>query len=351
MYPSTKYPHYGVFVKNCVKILEENDYDIKVIALQKENNRYIKIIKYLHFYLMTVFWGILGRFDYIYGHYASHIAVPLLVINKFRNIPMIINVHGNDVVAETKSDYKYQNVVYKLLNKSNIIVVPSKYFRDVLIKKYNLIPRKILIYPSGGVDTKLFNKMDRKKALLHLGLKDGYTYIGYVSRIEQNKGWDIFLAACKKQIELNSNIRIILVGDGNQNCEYEKLVDSLKIRQYIHKYNLLAQEDIAYVYNILDVFVFPTYRKSESLGLVGLEAMSCYTKTVLPDKYGPSSYSIDMQNSFSFKSGDADDLTRVIKKALDYNLNDIPINARDTAVEYDKENTSKILLEIFENLK
>ena len=39
----------------------------------------------------------------------------------------------------------------------------------------------------------------------------------------------------------------------------------------------VTQDELVNYYNALDLFIFPTKRKSESLGLVGLEAMACKT--------------------------------------------------------------------------
>ena len=50
------------------------------------------------------------------------------------------------------------------------------------------------------------------------------------------------------------------------------------------------QEYLVNIYNSLDIFVFPTYRKSESLGLVGLEAMACETLVIASNNYGPTDY-------------------------------------------------------------
>lgn len=216
-----------------------------------------------------------------------------------------------------------------------------------LIKNYNIDPLKLVVYPSGGVNTKLFTKMSKSLAREKIGVDLNYDYIGYISRIEKNKGWDIFLKACKEIINTYKNIKIIVVGDGSQIDEYNRLVDELNIRNYIIKYELLSQEKIMYVYNALNVFVFPSNRKSESLGLVGLEAMACQALVVVSDKYGPSSYSIDLENSFIFESGNEKSLYKSISKALDYKGEEIGVNARRTAELYNHENTDSILVNYF----
>ncbi len=351
MYPSKEYPHYGIFVKHTAKILHDAGNEIDISYMKKKDGKILKICSYIMFYLNTIWKILFGKYDVLYPHYASHTALPILIATKFKHIPIVVNVHGNDVIAETKNDEKYFRIVQKILKKSSYIICPSVYFKKSVINKFSVSENKIIVYPSGGVDTNFFKKIDRQYALEHFGLETDKIYIGYVSRIEANKGWDLFLKAGKKLISENNNIRLIVVGDGLQIKQYENLIDELEIKNYIYKYNLLSQNEILYIYNSLDVFVFPTYRKSESLGLVGLEAMSCRTLTVLPDKYGPTSYGIDNVNCFVFNSKNIESLVKTIKKAL-YNSKKhfIVENARKTALQYNHENTDEILVSCFSKL-
>ena len=292
-----------------------------------------------------------GNYDILYLHYVSHTAFPVLLTAKFKRVHIVANVHGNDVIAETKSDEKYFGMVRKLLAKASCVICPSSYFQESVMNNFSVSRNRTIVYPSGGVDTDFFIDMDRQDALKHFDLDSGKTYIGYVSRIEVNKGWDIFVKAGKRLISEDDNIRLIVVGDGAQTKEYERLIDELDIKEYVYKYDLLPQSEIRYIYNLLDVFVFPTYRRSESLGLVGLEAMSCKAITVLPDKYGPTSYGVDNLNSFVFNSGDAESLVRAIKRALNSDeKKSIAENARNTAIKYNHQNTDDVLVSCFSKL-
>lgn len=351
MYPSEKYPHYGIFVKHTAEILQDKGNEIDISYMEKKDGKISKFCSYVRFYLNTIWKILFGRYDILYPHYASHTALPILIATKFKHIPIVVNIHGNDVIAETKSDKKYFRMVQKILKKSSYVICPSIYFKKSVINKFSIPGSKIIVYPSGGVDTNFFKKIDRQDALEHFGLESDKIYIGYVGRIEANKGWDLFLKAGKKLVSENNNIRLLVVGDGLQTKEYENLVNELEIKHYIYKYELLPQDEILYVYNSLDVFVFPTYRKSESLGLVGLEAMSCKTITVLPDKYGPASYGVNNMNSFVFRSKDTESLIKTIIRALNSsNKHYIAENARKTAIQYNHENTDSILVSCFSKL-
>lgn len=344
MYPSKKHPHYGIFVKRTVEVLRGAGYTINVVSLKKRKHKMTKLLAYIGFYGLVVCKGLFGKYGCIYAHYASHTAVPLLIIRKIRKTPIVMNVHGNDVIPETEADEKYTNLVRNILNKSDLVIAPSEYFKNEVKLRFGVEETRIKIYPSGGVDTEKFHKIEKNIALNHMNMSDELKYIGYVSRIEEKKGWELFLTACCNIVKDYSDIRLIVVGDGQQIHEYSNLVKEIGLDEYISKYELLSQDELLYVYNLLDVFVFPTYRKSESLGLVGLEAMACETVAVLPDRYGPSSYAADGMNSYVFKTGDADSLEKAIRLALDCNNSSICKNARKTAFEYNHDNSDRIII-------
>lgn len=350
MYPSVKYPHYGVFVQHTVETLQRAGYIIDVVSMKKNDGKLRKLFAYISFYMSVICKGLFGKYYGIYAHYASHTALPLLIISKFIKTPIVMNVHGNDVIPETRADEKYMQLVARILAKSAYVITPSEYFKKEVVERFNIPNGKIGVYPSGGINTSCFKRIARDTAIEHLNLSKNERYIGYVSRIEEKKGWDIFLKACSQIVNEYENVRLIIVGDGMQINDYNDLSEKLGLSKLIYKFELLPQSEIAYIFNALDVFVFPTYRKSESLGLVGLEAMSCETITVLPDDYGPASYGKDGVNSFMFKAGDENSLRDTIVKALNNEDESVKKNARETALQYNHENSDKIILNLLDRV-
>lgn len=351
MYPSKKYPHYGVFVRNCVNILEEASYQVSVTVLKKKDTKIGKVFGYLFFYIEGILKIIFGRYDVVYAHYASHTSLSVCIGKKInKRIKVVTNVHGNDIVAETDRDSKYLKMSKKLLDISDLIICPSMYFAEIIKSDFKIEDKKIKIYPSGGVDTELFKKCDKTKARGILGLELNKKYIGYISRIEEKKGWDILLKAYHLFLRNHNDYYLIIVGDGSQINEYNKIVDSLDLKKRIIKYKLVDQKTMSLIFNAIDCFVFPTYRKSESLGLVGLEAMACETITILPDKYGPTSYEKDKENSIVFKSGDYESLLDALEYMDRTNCDAIAHKARQTALAYSKESTNCTLLDVFSKL-
>lgn len=350
MYPSKRFPHYGIFVKNIHNILKKHGFVVDCILLKKHENKVIKLVAYFCFYCNIIVKILINNYSIIYGHYASHISFPLLVVSKIKkNLNIVVNVHGNDIVPEDKNDLKFIPYVKILLAKCNNIIAPSDYFKNILISEYGIDGKKIFVFPSGGVDMNIFHEIkDKEKIYKKYGLDVTKKHIGYISRIEEKKGWDVFLKSVKEILLFENDIEFIVVGDGSQKSDYIQLKSELGLTNVIKEFQLLPQENVCEIFNILDIFCFPTYRKSESLGLVGLESMACNTIVICSDQYGPSSYIKNEINGFTFKTGDEMSLSNTILKVINLDKgmkSQIKKNAIQTAGLYKNDRIELLLVE------
>jgi len=353
MYPSNKYKHYGVFVKNTEEILKDNDYEVDRVVMTKQTERIAKLFSYIYLYSMTLLKGIFNNYDYIYVHFVSHSSLGAVIVKRTsKNVKLILNAHGNDVLADMPFEVKNEKRSKKYFKYADKVIVPSKYYKEVIKTKYNVDEDIIYVYPSGGVDTSKFININSKDAKKEAGLNNKYSYIGYISRIEKNKGWDIFLKAIKELVDQKEikDEKFIVVGGGAEEKQFNEMVKELKIKDYLEIRNMVSQEELINIYNSLDIFVFPTYRQSESLGLVGLEAMSCETLVIASKNYGPTDYVINKSNGLFFKPEDPKDLAKKIlemKKLNQEEIKKMKKKARETAIRYDSKNTKDMLLKAF----
>lgn len=149
MYPSNKYPHYGIFVKNTEEILKTmENVQIKKVVIKKTNNLLVKILSYALFYVRIVLYVCAGRYDVLYGHFLSHISLPIIVARKInKKIKIVVNVHGNDVVPDQKKDEKWEKIIRKAIPLINYIIVPSDYFLQIMQTVYNVKKNSFLFSP------------------------------------------------------------------------------------------------------------------------------------------------------------------------------------------------------------
>lgn len=356
MYPNEQFPSYGVFVKNTEKILYDHGFDIDKAVIYKTNSKLKKICSYIKHYCNIIFKGISNKYDIIYVHYASHNALPLILLKMIkRNVEIYTNVHGSDIVPETRLQSYFQGSVKKLLQISDKVITPSFYYKDLVRNKYDLENKVIEVFPSGGIDAAVFYSIEDKSQILkELDLDQKQKYIGYVGRIDYKKGWDVLLDAVRllKEEKKLDDKKIIVVGNGKEENKFNEFIAKYELNKHIIRFDLATQEKLNKLYNCMEVFCFPTMREGESLGLVGLEAMASGVPVIGSNIGGLKDYLIDNKNGLFFNAGDSKMLKEKLEEYFKFNQEikeNMKIEARKTAQQYEVHNVKNLLVNIFSN--
>ena len=350
MYPSKEDPLFGVFIKNFISSFESLgvNFTKKALIKGKTNSSIKKVFKYFNFYVKIIRFYLSKDYDLIYVHYISHNA-PIIALMLFlfgKRKPIVINVHGSDIVKTEKSIFA--PFIKYCLKRIDCLVVPSSYFKSVVLELYPFFDSgKIEISPSGGIDFKVFHTKEQKVSpqdVFHFGL---------VSRIDNNKGWDDFIFALYSLKEKGYRFKASIAGQGKEEF---MLIDEIKKRSLedvvIFK-GLINQDKLIDLYNDIDVLVFPTKLK-EGLGLVGLEAMACSTPVIASNSSGPATYVNDSVNGFLFETGNVDELSFKMEKIIKLNKKELlkmKINSLNEAEKYESKLVVKNLSDKMKKIK
>jgi len=174
--------------------------------------------------------------------------------------------------------------VYK---DDSVITTPSQSIRGIMQgygidKRYEVIPN--------GVDDSLFHPKPeeaaafrQKLAAEHPGFEQGPLLL-YVGRIRHEKNLELLAKAMPVITARVPTTRLLLVGEGSQKPELEAFFQNHKLKSKIAWMSYMPREMLPAVYSAADVFVFPS--KTETFGLVTIEAMLCGTPVVGVDRMG-----------------------------------------------------------------
>ncbi len=347
MYPSLQYPEYGVFVKNFKEKIIKNGgvFVCESVIRGKSLGFYRKLRAYIKYYISIFKNYRKEKFDIIYIHYLSHNApiMVLLLLIFYKKSSIVVNVHGSDVVKQNKNIFKIFNNY--LLKRVDSIVVPSAYFKDVVVQNFPFFNKdKIIIYPSGGIDLNVFYNQGKNR-------KKEFT-IGFVSRINKGKGWSDFIEALAilkaKEIKFNG----VIVGSGKDEDLMKELIIEHNLSKEISHIDAVDQNKLGEIYNSFDLFVFST-KMLESLGLVGLEALACGVPVIAPDIAGPKTYLENNVNGFLYKPNEVMGIVECILRYLffsDLEKDYMVRKAIATANEYESEFVSRKLYDELQKL-
>lgn len=346
MFPSRTHPFYGIFVRTFVKNFDQTNINIIAASLISGRGKDFlqKLKKYFKFYISIISNLIQYKYDIIYVHYPSYASLPILLCLPFVSKPIILNFHGTDILSSAKLSIFFKFLLKPIIKKSHTIVVPSHYFKHLVAKQLGVKKKKIFVSPSGGIDTSIFKPSFEPT-------NNSSFILGYAGRIDEGKGWDVFLNAFAIMKDTIPDLKCKLAGSGSQTRELKELINKLNISESAIYIGPVPHQKLASFYNSLDLFIFPTELK-ESLGLVGIEALACGVPVIASKIGGLTDYIVEGKNGVFFEPGNPQDLA---KKILELYQNTslsskLKSTARMSIATYDKKIVSIKMTEKLEQI-
>ena len=260
MYPDESYPSKGVLC--VIRFVSRSGLKVHRIVKEHLQVRLAKLWAYLIFTATAVI-RLMRHSAPVYIHYVAHTALPLILTQAFRSQPVIAHAHGGDVISAP-----HQNKVTRglkrflssrVLSMANTVIVPSQFLADILVYDYEVPAAKIVIIPSGGVDTNTFRYRERQTKE-----SNKYLRIGYVGRLDKGKGVNTLIHAIYAS---KLPIKCTIVGAGSAHDSMLELITQLKLTDQITVLGSCEQDKLGDIYRSLDFLVFPS-ELEESLGLL-----------------------------------------------------------------------------------
>ncbi len=347
MWPDSQSPGYGSFVKNVIDGMKPYGIDTTYSALivGRPKGKLNKLRSYLQFYA-RIFTGFWKNYDYIYLHFPNQ-AIPLLnILYKFKHPKIVINYHGEDLLYKPSG---YTGWLGRMTERFctryvDKIIVPSEYFKKIVADREIVPVDKVVVSPSGGISETIFYP---KETIVHRNSTDK-SQLGYIGRLEQDKGINTFLEVLTRLAESTVPFEATIIGYGS---EYENVINFIKNEKLGDTVKIipgLPQSDLGPYYRKLDLFIFPS--KSESLGLTGIEAMACGIPVVGSNVGGIATYIKEGVNGYLVEPGNAEGFYNAVITFISSNKEKretLSHNAFKTAQEYYVSKVIKRLVKVF----
>lgn len=207
-----------------------------------------------------------------------------------------------------------QNIGYRI---SDIIVVYS----PLLIREWNLekYKRKIKIGREHFIDLTTFRIMRQ--------LSERANMIGFIGRMNFEKGFENFLDSLPAILESDKNLKIVIVGDGPLKHLIPKKVSKEQLENNVKIENWIPHEDLPRIYNNLKLLIIPSY--TEGLPNVLLEAMACGTPVLATPVGAIPDIIKDGETGYVMENNSPECIVKNINRALmDPTLEYIAMNAK-----------------------
>lgn len=242
-----------------------------------------------------------------------------------------------------------KHVARKMYNKCDLLIMPAQNISELFL--WNNIRTKSAIVHL-GVDIKKFVPVTiEQKADLReqLGFLNTDIIVGYHGRIGREKDLITLLRAYSRIAQLNSNVKLLIVGNG-----LESIKKQLSSREGVILVGA-KNNPIPYL-QVMDIYCMPSL--TETTCLSALEAMSCQLAVVSTQVGFIKSYIRDNYNGLFFEKQNHYHLAKNIQRLINDEKLRVTLgaNARKTIIEqfsWDKtsEGIEKALQELFEKHK
>jgi len=165
-------------------------------------------------------------------------------------------------------------------------------------------------YSSASIEKKAYNKADLQRTC-HLTVENDLPVFGIVSRLAEQKGFDI-LTACLPEI-CKMDVQLVILGTGDK--KYHQDLEALaKLYPKKISLNLKFDDPLAHkIYAGSDIFLMPS--KYEPCGLGQLISLR-YGTIPLVFKTGGLADTVNKDNGFIFSKYTQDDLLKAVKRCL-----------------------------------
>jgi glycosyltransferase involved in cell wall biosynthesis len=173
-------------------------------------------------------------------------------------------------------------------------------FESEYLRKFGIHKENIYLIPH-GIDVNHFKHTNSSKFIKIYNLEKKKIVL-FVGRLFKDKRIDILIRAfslLKKEVP--NAVLILAGGDFGYKSTVENLIQKLKLRQDVLILGHVSKMFLPELYSIAKIVVMPA--KSETFGLVALEANACKTPVIASNHWGPREIIINGKNGFLIEFG------------------------------------------------
>ena len=273
------------------------------------------------------------------------------IISKQLNIPLVHTYHTmyEDYIHYITKGY-FKKTSKKLVEYLTLfycdstateLIVPTKKTYDLFKEKYK-VKRNVHIIPT-GIEIEKYSKnysLDKiNKLKKSLNINDEKVLI-FVGRLGLEKSVDFLIENHKK-----INAKLLIIGDGPERTNLEKLVKKLKLNDKVIFTGKVALKDIGLYYKLGDIFV--TASKTETQGLTVIEALAASLPVVA---INDESFIDPIKNDYNgYLFNDKKEYINYINNLLDdkNKLARLSINAYESSLKFSNKVFASNVLKIY----
>ncbi len=218
-------------------------------------------------------------FDAIHAHdWMTYMAG--IEVSKATGKPLIIHVHSTEFDRSGEHvDQRIYDIERTGIHFAHRVICVSHLTRNIVLNRYAADPAKVDV---------VYNAIDNNGSASIVPPRIGRNekIVLFLGRITMQKGPEYFLAAAKKVLEYEENVRFVMAGSGDMIRRSIEMAAEMGIGHKVVFTGFLRGADVAREVKMADVYVMPSV--SEPFGIAPLEALSHDVPVLISKQSGVS---------------------------------------------------------------
>lgn len=280
------------FLINVCKNLDKNKFEVYILSFDGKNLYFQKELEQIGIRFLNItsrtknYQKYVKDLKKIYGEYdfdVIHFNIMnfscferIILAKKYSQARLILHSHSASI--------------QKVYRKTRFLDKVGRFFtRNIEYEKLAcgqeagewLFDKKEFLVLNNGIDVQefQFNQNNRNEIRDEFNIKDNETVMGVIAKLEEQKNPRFLMDIFFEYQKLNSDSKLLLVGEGSLREELEEKARRLEIQDKV--LFLGRRDDTEKIYSAMDIFVMPSWFEGFSIAIVEAQVngLKCYTST------------------------------------------------------------------------
>ena len=295
------------------------------------------------------------RPDIVHSHHPFLLGDTALLIAASFDVPLVFTHHTRH---ELYTHYvpldspQLKRFVIQLsigyANLSDQVIAPSQSIAEIL--QGRRVETAIEVIPT-GVDVQRMAQGNGSAIRKRMNIPPDAILIGHTGRLAPEKNLKFLAEAVTEFIDSHPKTHFMVVGEGSSRNEIESVFKNSSLDSNLHFTGSLKGQDLVDSYHAMDIFAFAS--KSETQGMVLVEAMAAGIPVVALDAPGARDVIIHNKNGWLIDSDDPAAFVSALKQASFHSREDeaqLQQALQQTAEEFSMNRSAERALALYTTL-
>jgi glycosyltransferase involved in cell wall biosynthesis len=222
-------------------------------------------------------------------------------------VPLVVHVHACEYDRSGDNvDERIRRMEQAGVDSAARVVCVSHYTAGILRERYGVDEARLRV---------VHNAVTRKEQRERLRAVKNFAepLVLFLGRVTFQKGPDYFLEAAKRVVEVEPNVKFVMVGAGDMLPKMVERAARMGLARHVHFTGFLKGPDVERIYSMADVYVMPSV--SEPFGISPLEALALDTPVIVSRQSGVAEV---LSNALKADFWDVEEIANKILALLRY---------------------------------